>query len=56
MNNFIRSHILGVKSWGQSSTHFEVLNIESHMLPYLKLHMPLHFVGMFIIFLMGMFK
>jgi len=47
MTNFIRSCIFSGKMCGQSLRHFEVLDIESHMLPYFKLDMLLCFVGMF---------
>jgi hypothetical protein len=52
MINFIKSCIFGGKMWGQSLRHFEVLDIESHMLPYFKFNMLLCFVGMFRKFLL----
>lgn len=56
MQNLIKPCILGNETWGESIAHLEILDVQSHVLPNLKLKMPLCFVGMLLIPLLSMFQ
>jgi len=49
MQIFIRPHILGNEMWGEAIRHLKVSNVQPHVLPSLKLYMPLCFINMFFI-------
>jgi hypothetical protein len=56
MQNLIRPCILSNEMWGESIRHLEILNVQPHLLPNLKLNMPLCLVGMLIIPLLNLFQ
>jgi len=56
MQNFIGPRIHDNEVWGQSVEHFKIPNIQPHMLPNLKFHMPFYFIGMLIISLLNLFQ
>jgi hypothetical protein len=56
MQNLIRPHILNIETWGQFVGHFKILDVQPHVLPNLKLHMPLCFIGIFLMLFLNLLQ
>jgi hypothetical protein len=40
MQNFVKPRVFGKEMWGQSIGYLKFLDVQPHMLPNFKLHMP----------------
>jgi hypothetical protein len=50
MQIFIKPHIFINEMWGQTIKNLEMLNVQPHVLPNLKFHLPSCFIAFHIVF------